>query len=132
LHHFAFHARKSIELANLKSHASSLLLAEPNEVLDKAALEELDIPTHTTESLWFILGRIIHSRQIDVAESARVEVGTEWAAAPRLTYYYTPTLFIVQSDYDSKADTEHHVEMRRLISSYVALDDALREAGSLR
>jgi hypothetical protein len=130
LHEFCYHARKAIELADTVqpgaiSHAKEISLLGYGETST-----ELDMD-HTvglaSESLWWVLGRIIHSREVAVHEREEIEVGSRWAAAPRLTSYVSPIVFSVRSDHDAPEE-RHFVHAERLVECFLALQDRLDKA----
>jgi hypothetical protein len=127
LHLFSFHARKAIELADLVSAASNLPLAKPGDVPPKEIVEEMGVVTHTTKDLWFVLNRIIHSKELGIGEAeTKTVVGPDWAPSPRLTSYWTPSVFSVRSDRDG-VDEQHWVEPKHLIAAFLQLEPAFKE-----
>ena len=132
LHSFAFNARKALELADVVTpgiiaRAQKLMLAPPTELATKDLVEDVGAATHTPESLWFVLGRVIHSQHIEVADAEDVEVGSAWAAAPKTTSYWTPLVFAVRSDRDPPEGI-HYVEPKRLVAAFLALRDDFHDA----
>lgn len=120
LHEFCYHARKTIELSETlvpgtTQRANTIKLFETEINL---GLEGF-VPV-VDKSLWWILNRVIHSREVRVLDHEDIEVGTKWAAAPRITGYATPMVFCVQSDKDS-SDTWHHAGIEQLIEAFVTL-----------
>jgi hypothetical protein len=131
LHAFAYNGRRTIELADeLEPGTVDLAKAmsvRPYEV-HKVELEiGEDAQPLTDESLWWVLGRIIHARELRIHYKEDAEVGTEWAAAPDITMYWTAAAFSVRSDYDG-ADDRHCVLIDDLVAAYVILKDRIGKA----
>lgn len=126
LHLFAYNARRAIELAEeyepgTLGHAQGIELRGYGQTEIKLELME-DAQPLADKSLWWVLGRIIHARELKIHELEDPEVGTPWAAAPRITMYWTPIAFSVRSDYDGP-DERHFVETDRLLAAFLALRD---------
>lgn len=133
IHTFAYHARKTLELSadyevDIVEHAKSISVRGYAEEL--LEMDDLGgtVPL-AGQSFWWVLGRIIHSRELQVLDHERIEVGTEWAAAPNITCYWTSVGFAVRSDHDGPSE-RHYVRIERLLESFVALQDKIARAVS--
>jgi hypothetical protein len=80
----------------------------------------LGIASHTTQDLWWVLNRIVHSRLLSVAEAEGVDTVAEWTTDLSKSYW-TPSLFMVRSDRDSD-EAEHWVEVYHLVRAFLALE----------
>ncbi len=122
VHDFAFKARKLIELAD----QAGLALRELAERSSIAVTPQGDT-IHADEvmetcSLWFILGRIIHSRQFAIER-----VPVPMYVGESVVYHKAPWGFVVQSDRDEPGQ-QHFVFLEFLLENFVDLDEQLQEA----
>ena len=125
VHDFAFKARKLIELAE-QAGIAVRSLAEQSSI----AGVPMGSSVHADEvletySLWFILGRIIHSRQFAVE---RGNVPTN--VGDTVIYHEAPWGFVVQSDRDAP-DRQHFVFIEFLLEQFLTLDQHLESALAL-
>jgi hypothetical protein len=132
LHEFCYHARKTIEIAETyKSGAINNAKTITMLGYDEWPQADLDIGEDavplTDQSLWWLLGRVIHSQEITVHEQQEAEVGSKWAAAPNITCYWTPTVLSVRSGFDGP-DKRHYVYAERLVEAYCLMNNTLGEA----
>ena len=124
LHQFSYNARRAIELAEeyepgTIDHAKGVSV-RPGR-FDRIHLEiEEDAHPLVDQSVWWVLGRIIHARELEIHYLEDAEVGTEWAAAPHITEYSTPIAFSVRSDFDGP-DERHFILVEELLASFLAL-----------
>jgi len=99
-------------------HATRINMPGYNERVAEMGMEG-SVPL-ADESLWWVLGRVIHSRDVLVREREVVEVSSAWAAAPHTTSYWSPVVFAVSSDRDGGMD-RHHVQAERVVETFLAL-----------
>ncbi len=131
LHEFSYNARRAIELAEahdkgIIAQATKLSVRPPNRPNVQLAIED-DEHELADESLWWVLGRIIHSQELRIHYREEAEVGTEWAAAPSITEYQTAVAFAVRSHYDG-ADARHFVLIEELLCSFLQLRERIAAA----
>ena len=132
LHTFAYNARRSIELADeydggLRDRAANFSLPGIGESEIQLGIGEDAVPL-TDQSLWWVLGRIIHSRELRVHALEDAEVGNRG----RVSMYQTPVAFSVRSDHD-KPGIVHFAKIERLLEAFLLLtgrfENALKAAG---
>jgi hypothetical protein len=126
IHDFCFNARKAIELAEeyvpgMIDHADGILLPGYGESGVKLDLMR-GVEPLANQSLWWLLGRVIHSRQLAARDQEDVEVGTKWKAAPGITVYRTLVAFEVRSERDG-LDQRHLVYVDRPVEAFFALGE---------
>jgi hypothetical protein len=131
LHTFGYNARRAIELADTHEpgtikHAKAIVVHPRDPRKLDLAIDE-DAKELTDESLWWVLGRIIHSQELTIHYRDEARVGTEWAAAPNLTIYRTPIAFAVRSDFDGPLDC-HYVVFDDLLTSFAGLRERVAAA----
>jgi len=124
LHTFAYNARRAIELAEQLetgtiSHAQSISVRPYGRVDIELEIME-DARPLADQSVWWILGRIIHARELNIHYLEDAEVGTEWAPKPHITVYSMPVAFSVRSDHDGPEE-RHFVLIAELLAAYLAL-----------
>lgn len=124
LHDFAYNGRRAIELAEeyevgIIDHAKGVKLPGFGETHVQLEIMEESRPL-ADQSVWWVLGRIIHSRSLTIHYFEDPEVGTEWARAPNITEYRTPIAFAVRSDYDG-LDERHYAKVESLVAGFLAL-----------
>ena len=121
LHDFAFSARKYLEQFG-RAHAPVRAMAEMDSVacIKNLVAEpaEADTGDFTTRSVFFLLGRVIHS------ESLEVERASTWV--PRTD----PPVFMehawgfrVRSDHDVRDGTLYFVYIEFLIEQFISIDE---------
>lgn len=129
LHDFSYHARKTLELA--EAHRPGIVeRAKVVQLLKHGPEADLGIEDPvplTDQSLWWLLGRVIHSRAVTIHERHDVVVGSPWAAPPRTTSYWTLAVVGVQSDLDGP-DATHCFYVEQLVEAFCLMHDAIREA----
>jgi hypothetical protein len=124
LYEFCYYTRRALELAEqyepgILEHAMQVKLPGFGERTLELEIGE-DAVELVDESLWWVLNRVIHSRQLSIHDAEDAEVGTKWSPAPNITMYYTPAAFGVRSDRD-EPDKLHWVRIERLIEAFLAL-----------
>lgn len=122
VHEFCFNARKAIERAERYKPGIVRSLQGLNIHLGQTelAFSELDHPKSvalTQESLWWIIGRIIHSKETYVAYRT-VDVVVTNEKTGRHYSIRQPAAFGFSSDRDSDR-IDHYVDLQRLVSVYV-------------
>ncbi len=127
LHTFAYNARRAIEIADdykagVQQHAESITLVGFDETHVNLGIGD-DAQPLTDKSLWWVLNRIVHSRELLVHEREDAEVGHRG----RIKMYQTPVVFSVRSDFD-RGDVQHFVRFERLIEAFLALTEKFEEA----
>jgi len=130
VHDFCFHARKAIELANAETGAIAfaqvLQLHGFGETEVRLDLEGKALPL-VDQSLWWVLGRVIHSQEAVVESHTDVALGSEWASEPNLTEYETPVAFGVRSDRDGQ-ESVHYFLTERLVEAFLHVAPAIEQA----
>ena len=132
LHEFAFHSRKAIELAErynpgIIDHARKLQVHDRRDttvILDD--IEELEV-TLSAESLWWLLGRLIHSSESRVDHHSDIAVGGPWAAPTAITGHDTAIVFGVRSDRDAPGEL-HYFRTESVIETFLMLDRGFEKA----
>jgi hypothetical protein len=116
LHEFAFSARKYIELATTagiplrpEAERKELLLGSPVGGADP-------LGSSSFQSLWWVLGRIIHSEHLAVSRQSTWVDGT---VPPRFLEH--AWAFEVRSDHDAP-ETVHFVFLEFMLERFVELD----------
>jgi hypothetical protein len=127
LHNFAYNARRAIELADeyepgVRARAEFVRLVGFEETHVDLGIGQDALPL-TDKSLWWVLGRIIHSRELRVHSKEDVDVGYRG----RITMYQTPIVFSVRSDHD-RSDVQHYARLERLLEAFLALTESFEVA----
>lgn len=120
LHEFAFNARKAIELASLSDRDLRSLVGKDQIfglTSDTVAGRGSFIRAAARYSLWFVLGRLIHSEDLSIVR-AHVSVDDE---NEQLTHEL-PWMFTIQSDLDARDDRRHHIWVDELLEQYLSAD----------
>lgn len=121
VHEFCFYARRAIERAEKHSpgiiaRISSLKIhGEKRELI----LSKLDCPNSlglTQESFWWVLGRIIHSKDTQVICNTLKIVITDGRTGRHHTVRQ-PVAFGFSSDRDGERDT-HYIELESFVTHY--------------
>ena len=136
VHEFCFNARRAIERAEKYRPGiiASLQATKVHYGKQELALSELDHPTSiplTQESYWWVLGRIIHSKETQVVYRT-VEVVITNKQTGRHHCIRQPVAFGFSSDRDS-ARINHYIELESFVTPYVArISQQISEAISAR
>lgn len=135
VHEFCFNARRAIEraakyrpdlierLQELKANnGKSVLVLSPSDIPNEIAL--------TQESFWWVLGRIIHSKETQVIYRT-VDVVITDSRTGRLYTVRQPVAFGFSSDRDSDR-IDHFIELESFVAAYVCnishqIEEAIRE-----
>lgn len=131
LHGFAYNARRAIELADdyekgILNHAKGINLPGFAETHATLRFDEEPEPL-ADRSLWWFLGRIVHSRELKIRPATRPQVGSIWAGAPNITVYQNAIALAVRSDYDEPDET-HLAKIDELLQGFLALRTRLERA----
>lgn len=136
VHEFCFNARRAIERAEKYRPGiiASLQKMKANYGKQELALSELDhlkpIPL-TQESYWWVLGRIIHSKETQVMYRTREVVITNKQTG-RHHCIRQPVAFGFSSDRDSDR-VNHYIELESFVTPYVGvISHQISEAISAR
>ncbi|WP_337171750.1 hypothetical protein [Gemmatimonas aurantiaca] len=126
LHTFAYNARRAIEIANdynpgIRQHADFIKLTGFEETHVELGIGE-DARPLAEKSLWWVLNRIVHSRELQVYKKEEAEVGHRG----RIIMYQTPVVFAVRSDFDG-SDVQHYAKFERLLEAFLALTEKFEE-----
>ena len=120
VHDFAYFARKAIEVASA-AEPEIIKLAQASKVHPDGgtvAFSESESVTLCTESVWWIIGRLIHSREIAVVELVELLIGEPWAAPHQQSSWVRPSYIRFRSDHD-ESNTHHCVEIQALVAAFV-------------
>lgn len=122
VHEFCFNARRAIERA--EKHQPGLIASlqelKTNYGKSELALSELDTPKSialTQESFWWVLGRIIHSKETQVIYRTVDVIFTDQRTGRHHTINQ-PVAFGFSSDRDSDR-INHFIELESFALSYV-------------
>lgn len=136
VHEFCFNARRSIERAEKYRPGiiASLQTLKVHYGRQELALSEFDHPKSiplTQESYWWVLGRIIHSKETQVMYRT-VEVVVTNKQTGRHHSVRQPVAFGFSSDRDSDR-INHYIELESFVTLYVGgISDQISEAISAR
>lgn len=136
VHEFCFNARRAIERAEKYRPGiiASLQTLKVHYGKQELALSELDHPKSiplTQESYWWVLGRIIHSKETQVMYRT-VEVVVTDKQAGRHHCIRQPIAFGFSSDKDSDR-INHYIELESFVTPYVGgISHQISEAISAR
>ena len=122
VHEFCFNARRAIERAEKYRPGiiASLQTLKVHYGRKELALSELDHPKSiplTQESYWWVLGRIIHSKETQVMYRT-VEVVVTNKQTGRHHSIQQPVAFGFSSDRDSDR-INHYIELESFVTPYV-------------
>lgn len=122
VHEFCFNARRAIERAEKyrPGIVASLQALKVHYGKTELALSELDHPksvTLTQESFWWVLGRIIHSKETQVIYRTVEAVVTDQRTGRHHTIRQ-PVAFGFSSDRDSDR-INHFIELESFVRPYV-------------
>jgi hypothetical protein len=119
IHDFSYHARKSLELA--EEHQTGVLQKAKKQLIHRYqsefVLDEIDktkVPL-TQKDFWWVLGRIIHSRESLVAQLTGIEI---YGRSGKIRSHFRPCVFSFRSDLD-KEDQRHFVHTESLVGTYL-------------
>ena len=136
VHEFCFNARRAIERAEKYRPGiiASLQTTKVHHGKQELALSELDHPKSiplTQESYWWVLGRIIHSKETQVMYRT-VEVVITNKQTGRHHCIRQPVAFGFSSDRDSDR-INHYIELEPFVTPYVGgISHRISEAISAR
>ncbi len=139
VHEFCFNARRAIERAEKYRPGiiARLQAYKAHGSTDELVLSNIDRTFHpepiylTNESFWWILGRIIHSKETEVIYRTVKVVFTNEATGQHYTIKQ-PAAFGFSSDRDGEK-INHYVEFEALVIPYVGfISGWIEEAISIR
>jgi hypothetical protein len=126
LHDFSFFLRKVIERAELVEQARQIYphLDRKTVILNQAGPEERAIEL-SQESLWWILGRVIHSRSVLVLGGEKTNL-VVYSDGKTREYEDSRCYVEFESDWDADEGKTHVLHVPSLVKCYVST--ALRHA----
>jgi len=120
LHDFAFKSRKLIELASAQG-IPAIDWANAQKIIGfQIRSTDSLIQKFEHYSLWFVLGRLIHSDNLRIVRSP-VQLSSDQI---QITHEL-PWALVVRSDYDINAQKQHFVFIDELLKSFITLVDQL-------
>ena len=127
IHDFAYSARKAIEIAELFSPGIKELSDQISLAPYGIESVEIEIAKEALplckQTLWWVLGRIVHSQDLIVLDQQSIEYVREPKGVPTSINYYTPVLFGVHSDFD-KGNSINYLYIEQLAFSFQFLEHA--------
>jgi hypothetical protein len=121
IHDFSYNARKVIELTEA-SIPQIMDIAKEQTVHRDVTTLEIDDPFMnqielTTRPLWWILCKIVHSRELIVLESSEIKILSQRTGKHR--FNYRPIAIWFRADRDEE-DQKHYVHIESLITVYLS------------
>jgi len=120
IHNFCYHARKSIEMAE-EFRPGTLDAAKKQKIHYQITSLELDdtektVIQFTEQPFWWVICRLIHSREALVTETSETVVAHERTGRTRTIL--RPVAFAFRSDLD-QPDQLHYVHTESLVSAFL-------------
>jgi len=122
LHDFAFKSRKLIELATAEAIPAKNWASQGMIIGFRSRKTDSLIEKCEHYSLWFILGRVIHSDSLEIMRTP-VQINPD---TPEITHQL-PWAFTVSSDFDKDEQKEHFVFIDELLKCFITLDKQLQD-----
>lgn len=123
VHEFCFNARRAVERAErykpgVLRKAQELLVHHFQREIQTDCLDPKAVIRLTDQCFWWILGRIIHSRDTMVVKRTDRIVFDDSSGTGRHWSVFQPVALAFESDRDDP-DESHHVHLESLVRAYV-------------
>lgn len=123
MHDFCYTVRKAIEISEkvgsgAQSEAADVSLHSEAEGLNVEIGPDEEIEL-CDRSFWWVINRIIHSREAKVQERSEILVGEPWGLPHQTSSRLEPKYFAFRSDYDDEGDL-HYISIERLVNIFIS------------